>query len=462
MPQMRTISVSLRLTAWFGAIFLIGWLLFGAAMWFTLKHTLSEERHQTLERRLDRLQELLRHDQISSTTGTVVHDFAAATGNGLISVTSMDGASVLPPASAAASSFPWPRPIPQKEEQFRYVRSGNQFYWVLQRPTSIGSTQVVLAAAAPASGNLLVLDQFSHGLLLSAPVLLIVSMAGGYWISRRALLPVDRITSAARLIGIRNLAERIPVTASRDEIQRLAETCNEMLDRIETSMQRQNRFTADASHELRGPLSIIRVGAEVALLKPILDPELTESLQQIVIESEKAAKLLDALLLLARADAEAATFAFENVELNALVERTCTKALPFARDREIDLQIAPLPTEDSMTLAHSPSLERILWVLIDNALKYTHPGGRVDVTLRPVNASVEIEVKDTGVGIEGSDLPFIFDRFYRADPSRSESEGNGLGLSIAQWLAGIHDGTITVRSKPGHGSAFTLTLQKAE
>jgi len=239
-------SISLRLTIWFGGIFFLGWLLFGTAMWINLKSTLKNERYQTLSRRVDRLQQLLTKtkDEKEADRNEDFADFARATGNGLAEVFRADGQLAFPSPSVAASAFKWPTIRSGDSERFLHIDSGDQPYWVLVRPYSLGGRALFLLAAAPEAGNLVVLQRFWEGLLASAPILLMISSAGGYWVSRRALKPVDRITATARSISIRNLSERLPVASTGDELQRLAETCNAMLQRLESAVSQIKQFTA--------------------------------------------------------------------------------------------------------------------------------------------------------------------------------------------------------------------------
>jgi len=457
----RPISISLRLTIWFGVVLLSGWLLFGATMWFGLKHSLTAERHQTLDRRIDRLEELLARDNglHDSIRYDDFHDFASATGNGLVEIFHTSGTLYWHAPTAAADSFPWPALTDLNRAKFLHVNAKGQPYWVLQRPSHIGSEPVVIAAAAPESGNLLLLNRFRSALIVSAPVLLLIAMAGGYWISRRALRPVDRITAAARSIGIRNLSERLPVTHSSDELQRLAETCNAMLERLEVAVRKLKQFTADASHELRGPLSLTRTIAEVAQRQPNTDEESRASFQEIANASANAAKLLEDMLELARTDAEPLDIALESVELSPIVEDVCSMARKLAQQRGIRVTLVVKAPQAMTVLGHAPSLRRMIWILLDNAIKYTPASGCIDVSLRDGNGTAILEVADTGIGISESDLPHIFDRFYRADPSRSEVEGSGLGLAIAKWIADLHHAQIHVQSRRDIGSAFTLIFQ---
>ena len=451
-------SISLRLTLWFGGIFFLGWLLFGAAMWFNLQSTLTGERFQTLSRRIDRLQDLLRKTQGEQEEDRHqdFQDFAHATGSGLNEVFRVDGSRAFPSPSSAARTFPWPAVKSGGSERFSHVTSAGQTYWVLVRPFSLGSQSLYLMAAATEAGNLLVLNRFLIGLLASAPILLLVSSAGGYWVGRKALQPVDRITSTVQSISIGSLSERLRVANTGDELQRLAETCNAMLARLDSSVTRIKQFTADASHELRAPLSFTRTVAEVALRNPHIDPESRQAFQEIVDEGAKAAVLLGDMLTLARADSDYCDLLWERVDLASVIENVCEKARPLAEERHLSIS-ASLGTDQPVNvMGDFPTLRRLLWILVDNALKYTPAPGHIDVILSTSPAEATVLVRDSGMGIAQSDLPFIFDRFYRADPSRSRVEGSGLGLSIAKWIAEMHKARLTVVSEENKETTFRI------
>ena len=336
--------------------------------------------------------------------------------------------------------------------------SAGQSYWVIARPFALPGQSLVLLAAAPEAGNLVILQNFRRGLLTSVPILLLISSFGGYWMSRRALMPVDRITLAARSITIGNLSQRLPVSNSGDELQRLAQTCNAMLQRLDAAVGQIKRFTADASHELRGPLSFTRTVAEVALRNPNTDIDSRQAFEDIVEESAKAADLLEGMLTLARADSNSVDSVLEPVDLGAVVREACTLARPLAEERNLTLSVSTAPTSLVKVSGDFSSLRRLLWILLDNALKYTPAPGQIDVALGSVSGRATLTVRDSGIGISPSDLPHIFDRFYRADPSRSQVEGNGLGLAIAKWIADLHHADLFVDSAQEKGSAFRVVF----
>lgn len=452
-------SISSQLTIWFSSVLFLTLALFGAIMWLNLDHTLIVGRERTLDRRAERLGELLRATQSEppAVRANKFQTFADATGGGLIQVFQMNGTPELPSASAA-DSFPWPKFAATRYDRFEEVSVSGQPYLVLTRPFSAGATPLILRVAAPLEGNRPILRAFSVGLLWTAPALLVLSALGGYTLSRRALKPVDQITEAARSITLSNLSERLPVPTTGDELQRLSETHNAMLARLETAVNEIKRFTSDASHELRSPLSFVRTVAELALRNSQADPASRAAFEEIVEECGKAGRLLEDMLTLARADAGHAQMVFEPVDVSELVAAVCDKARPLAAAREHTLTLRLENVRSATVWADYSSLRRLVWILIENALKYTPSQGSVQATVKDGDGEVIVAVEDNGIGISAQDLPHIFERFYRADPSRSQVEGTGLGLAIAKWIVDAHHARIWVKSTGECGSVFQVAF----
>lgn len=453
-------SISLRLTTWYSAIFFAALVLFGVVMWFVLRSTLTDSRSRTLERRAERLSDLLR-DTEGEPLDQRAHRFQAfadATGGGLIEVFHANGARALPSPSPDSRSFPWPRIAPAGPDRFSEVNFQGQPYRVLARPFSSDLGALVLCMAAPLENNLILLHTFTAGLLWTVPALLALSALGGYSLSRRALRPVDRITAATRSLSLSNLSARLPVPNSRDELQRLSETHNEMLARLESAVNEIKRFTADASHELRNPVSLVRTTAELALRNRRIDPDSRRAFEEIVAECGKANRLLKDMLTLARADAGHSRLAFEPVDLVEVVRAFSQKGLLLAEERGHTLAIDFDASRHATVFGDYASLHRLLWILLDNAAKYTPPPGSIRLKLAVGGKRAVLTVEDNGIGISAGDLPKIFDRFYRADMSRSQVEGTGLGLSIAQWIANVHGANISAESREQQGSVFRIAF----
>lgn len=296
------------------------------------------------------------------------------------------------------------------------------------------------------------LSRFLRRLLTFAPFALLLASGIGYWISIRALSPVDRITWAAKQISARNLSARLDVPPSGDELQRLTETLNQMLERIEQAMDRITRFSADASHELRTPITVMRTRVELALRRPRTAAENHHTLEQLHAELVRSSDLLDSLMLLARADSGAEQLHIAPANIEDALKDALAQLSPLAGERSISLHSAT-PDHPIWIAGDRQLLQRLLLILIDNAVKYTPAFGQVSIELATTQGMATVSVKDTGIGIADGDLPHIFDRFYRADKSRTRQPGGtGLGLSIGRWIAEAHGGSIQVESQLGAGS----------
>src|ERR1700730_3778339 len=332
-------------------------------------------------------------------------------------------------------------PIPDAASPSIYnLRIRGKLLRVLVSEVKLRANTYRVQVAAPMADFYRALNQFKWVVLMLSPILLLLASAGGYWMSRRALTPVDDIIYEAQNINSKNLSKRLRVSQSGDELQRLSETLNSMLERLEASFNRITQFTADASHELRTPLAFMRTTTEVSLRTSHDVSEYREAQLQILDELEKTSDLVEKLMLLARADAGVETLQRSRVNLADSLREACKQGRTLAEAKQVtfqeDIVKAPLIVEGD-----SDGLRRLCLILIDNAVKYTPPQGLITVSLMSSNEFAVVEVRDTGIGIAAEDLPYIFDRFYRADKARSrELGGVGLGLSIARWEAEAHGG----------------------
>jgi heavy metal sensor kinase len=326
-----------------------------------------------------------------------------------------------------------------------------------QRVT-IGSHTLALGVAEPQRKFAGVLGAFTRVLLLSMPAVLALAIICGVWLGRRALAPVARITDQARSISERSLSARLAVPDSRDELQTLSETLNDMLARIEQSFLRTKQFTADASHELRAPLTLIHTAAQHALRRERSPDDLSEGMRKILREAQRTTTLIDDLLLLARGDAGHETAALQAMDAAPLLRDTADHAAVLGASKGIDVRLEMM-AESLRVNADEAQLRRLLLILVDNALKYTPSGGRVTIAASGGPTAVTISVADTGPGIADVDLPHVFERFWRADQVRSrESGGAGLGLSIARQIAERHGAILDAHSEVGQGSVFMLRM----
>jgi heavy metal sensor kinase len=305
------------------------------------------------------------------------------------------------------------------------------------------------------------LREYSLYLAVLLPLALLLTTTAGYWLSRRALAPVEEIRQQAEAIDPADLTARLQVPPTDDELARLAQTLNAMLSRIEGGFRSIEQFTADASHELRAPLALIITAGEVSLRKQRTAEELAEVLRRVISEARHMSKLVENLLDLARGDARRRHSEPVPTNVVPMLRELCSELRPRAEAKSLHLT-ASLPEHEVWIPAESTQIRRLILILIDNAIKYTEAGS-IHLSLVEENQQVVIKVEDTGIGIEQSAIPHVFDRFWRADKVRSRSEGGaGLGLSLASQIVQRHGGTIFVESNVDQGTAFTVKLDTAE
>jgi signal transduction histidine kinase len=308
------------------------------------------------------------------------------------------------------------------------------------------------------------LSKFRTSVLLVIPLALLCAALGGYWLSGRAFAPVGEIISAVRSINDQSLSLRLRVPVTGDEIQLLSETLNGMLGRVEASFRQVTELTANASHELRTPATIIRTAAEVALLntRPTVE-SYRKALLQISAEAEKNTHLLESLLLLARGDAGVQSLNLVDVNLKQSLGKALAACRYLAEAKQIRLTLHS-HTSEPRVFADPVQLNRLWLLLLDNAVKYTPPGGIVTVRVqRSQEGPFFCEITDTGIGIDEADLPKIFHRFFRASNARAQTEvGSGLGLAMVGWIADAHHATVNVSSELGKGSVFRICFPVQE
>lgn len=293
-------------------------------------------------------------------------------------------------------------------------------------------------------------------MIIGIPTSIGATIILGYFMAKKSLRPVDQIRRAAVKISSSNLDERIDIKGRKDELSRLAETFNAMINRLKEAFQRVNQFSIDVSHELKTPLTILKGETEVALRKERANEEYKKLLESNLEEIDRMSRIIDDLLLLSKADSKDMKLNVENISLRDLLADVCMNMKVVAANKGVDLAVNELA--DVRFIGDELKLRRMLLNIIENGIKYTHQGGVVSVTSSTDDGYAFITVKDNGVGISKDDLKYIFDRFYRADRSRKRESGSGLGLSISKWIAEAHKGSIEVESQLSAGSQFSIKL----
>lgn len=458
---MKPKSFGARLAAWYFAVIALGLSIFGVGAWFAMRASLYHSVDESLRDRIQGVKHFM-DEQISALSVNEIRDefrehSVLGPGGDLFQVCDEHGTWLY-------------RSQPLENSQVS-VRHPDQLgiapilenVRVDKTPLRMASARVLVdghpysvQVAAPMGEFLESLDRFRWTLIVFIPIVLLASSAGGYWVSRRALRPVGQITATARSISIQNLSDRLSVPQTGDELQRLSETLNEMLGRLNDSIRRITQFTADASHELRAPIALIRTTAELTLGRPRLPEEYEQAMKEVLVESERTTRLLESLLTLARGDSGIENPELIPMDLSAALGDAVAEGRRFAEEKEIALH-CEIPYAAMEINGDPDAMRRVFLILIDNAVKYTEAGGDVRISLHASDGWAEAVVADTGIGITKDDQARIFDRFWRVDKVRSRDAGGvGLGLSIAHWAVHQHGGRISVESESGQGSVFRV------
>ncbi len=443
-------SIRFRLTFWYSAILLAGLLLFSGGLWLAVRYELLSSTDKKLAQDVQGIGAVLEEEEGVGGPAQLREELAeyvrAAPGGALLRVRDDGGRELLPGSRLLPGGAP-----------FGLYATTPQGYRATAALLQIHGRQFVVEASAPLTDVDRMLAQFRNLLFFAIPLVVLIAIGGGYWISRQALAPVDELRNAAQRISVENLSDRLPVPHTGDELQRLAETWNQMLHRLQSSVQRIVNFTADASHELRTPISVILTTAELALRRDRDIGHYREALTGIVVEAQRMTTLTEDLLSLARADDRGSRLALELLDASELARAVVDEETPSANEKQIQLTTAleePIPG----LRANRAALRRLLLILLDNAVQHTPAGGLIELAGAKHPNGVMLAVRDNGNGISPEDLAHIFDRFYRADKSRNRANGSGLGLSIAQSIARMHGTQIHAESSLGGGSRFYFVL----
>jgi heavy metal sensor kinase len=459
---MKKLSIGLRLTLAYLLIFAVAQLIFGLGMWIILRQNLYDIANDTLEGQIDDLQHFLeaqrRDASLAKLREEITETYVLEHSGDYLQIRDELGDWIYRAAFLEQNNTRVPDSHELAKPFFEDREIGGRRFRFLSAIVEVHGRRFMVQTGIPEGDILRTLDSFRRNLLLSALVILPLASGTGFWLSRKALAPVDAITRTARSINAGNLNSRLENLSTGDELQRLSDTLNEMLARIESAFQRVSQFTADASHELRTPISLMRAEAEIALRKSRDEAEYQEALQHILFEAERTSTLIEELLALARADAARESLDIRRLNLRETVQTVVNNWRQVIAAHRLNLT-ERLDDHDLFIAGDKTALVRLSNILLDNAVKYTPISGTIEIGLHKDNGHAVLSVKDTGIGISDDDQPKIFERFYRADKARSrELGGAGLGLAIAHWIVEQHRGSIAVKSSLGNGSLFVVLL----
>ena len=464
-----TLSIRAKLTVWYVGVLAVITLSFTAASWWLSTQSVLRAIDTSLQARVEGVRAFLENPHTTLTVESLRDEFEEyaelTRGEALLDVVDSSGVVLCRPSIAA-----WPELVAAVAPAMApsEVRPEDRVLGGL--PFRVASAQLAahdrgyrVTVAAPMKPAYEALNRFHRLLLGLLPFLIVLAGAGGYWISRRALAPVDRVTRAVQAITVQNLDRRLAVPRTDDELERLAETFNHVLERLEVAVADIVRFTADASHELRTPVSLIRMTAELALRREREPEDYRRALAEIGTHARQMSELVNDLLALARTDAGLEPHGTSSVDVSHVAAHASDDMNDLAAARSVTIN-ASLPKEPICLAGDEASLERLLRILLENAVKYSRPGGEVSLVVQPRGSDgagrVVIEVSDQGIGFEYSERSRLFERFYRGSRARQHApDGTGLGLAIADAIVKQYRGTIDIASaENANDSGCTVTV----
>jgi len=462
---MSPLPIRLKLTLWHFFLFASAAVLICMASYWMLQRSLDATEYHDLQERAEDVQLILAHAGPGSSLEQLRTDFAAFYtykddgkylqvrddhGNWLFRSRRLKAADPL---------LPSPEQLPAVGLIAEF-HQGDDLVRVLSYSVTVNGRKYAVQTGLSLDRSLLLLTRFRTNMLLLTPAVILLAGIGGYFMSRKALRPVALLAAEAQRIDERNLHHRLPVPKAKDELSTLSCTLNNMLERIDKAFASVRTFTGNASHELRTPISLLRTEIEVALYRPRDTEEYRAILGRLHAETIRMTSLVENLLSLARADGGAETIVLAPMRLQAILDQVAETWRNATLQAMLDFRVE-MPETDLFVLSDASGIRRMLSILLDNACKYTPPGGTVTLRANAIGSRTEISIQDSGIGIDHAYKERIFDRFFRIPTNGPLPSGSGLGLSLAKWIAECHNTELCLESTPGDGSCFSFSLQNS-
>jgi heavy metal sensor kinase len=460
---MNARSLSFRLVAWYAGVLTIVFVLLGTLTFLLVRHYLETNILDTQARRAHQIADTL-VAAIGRTGEAAVGDeiedlYSPEANDRFLRVTREDGHVVYASGKPTDRSFDpnrVPAPSLTRAGEFnRKEQIAGGALLVAAVSHSVGEHRYFVEVGISSAGTEATLNDVLMMLAVGLPVAVIIAVAGGFILVRRALVPVDRIARKAQEITQHNLSERLPVVRTGDELERLSVSVNHMISRLEDAIRSSKRFVADASHELRTPLTVLRGELESLAQEPERKGQTTETFGSMLEEVTRLSGIVEGLLALSRLDAGEAQAEWVQFDLAELAATTADQMSLLAEDKNIT--VACEATNGITVRGDRARLKQVIVNLLDNAIKYTPRGGTVRLQVARQDGYAVLDVADDGIGIPDDALPHVFKRFFRVDDSRSRERGGaGLGLSIVQSICTAHGAEVEVSSVLGKGSRFRV------
>jgi heavy metal sensor kinase len=460
-------SIRRKLISLYVGLLTVIFICFGAYIYWGFQQFLIHALEQTLTRRAQQIASTILEELPARgepyVAGEIQARYAPELNERVIRITDAGHRILYASKNAGLLSSSWPGPArqdgkPAYREEFR---PGEPPLRVVAVNHRLGNGAVyTVEVGAPENDITTALRGLLATLAIGFPVLIGLSILGGYSLLGRALSPVDEIVRAAERITFRNLSQRLPIPSTGDEFERISQALNRMIQRLDEAFQIANRFSADASHELRTPLTIIRGELEVFAQSSSLTPEMAGRIGDVLEEVERLARIVEGLLLVSRLDAGETQMKPEALDLGEMANSIADQMEPLSEDKRLVMKREISP--DIRVEGDQVRLRQVVVNLLDNAIKYTPVGGTILVRVRAEADRAILEIVDTGIGISPAALPHVFDRFFRsAEAKAGRIEGTGLGLAIVQSIVEAHGGTVVAERKDSGGTVVRVGLPLA-
>jgi heavy metal sensor kinase len=456
-------TLAFRLTLWYAGIFTVSSFVAFLLFYTLITSFIRERTDQELLGQVNRFSALLAADGVEAVKTTAVIEAQAAGVKKVFFRLLTQGGQVF-----SSSNMSYWKDISIDEDAITQLLKGDRpVFATVSIPGRQEEVRILYALISPSIilqvGQAMesysrFLDAFQRIFILTMTFLIVVAAGVGWFMARRAVSGVEAVTRTAQKISGGTLEERVPVKTRGDEIDQLATTFNQMLDRIQTLLTEIKEMSDNIAHDLRSPITRIRGTAEVTLTTGKSLGDYENLAASTIEECDRLLSMINTMLLISKAEAGVDKLLREEIDFAMLTREACELFEPSAEDQGVTLNC--MVPDGARVFGDARMFQRMLSNLLDNAIKYTPSGGRVTVSLMETDARAQVSVQDTGCGISPADLPRIFERFYRCDQSRSKP-GIGLGLSLARAIARAHGGDITAASNPGQGSTFTVTLPRS-
>ena len=456
-------SLKTRITVWYISLSTLILVCLGVALYLIISHSMMNERRSLIAQDLEKIPHVAQrygNRGVNRLLDEAQEEIPLKPSEEFVQIFGANGESIATSQNLKGKGLPFrPDLANSAPSQFATVAISGDAAPALLGATKIdinGQPCVVVVAASLANVRS-IQSRLMATLLLSIPAAILLSMVGGALLARQAIEPLDRMTSTAQKISADRMNERIQLEGADIELRRLAESFNEMLERLDQSFKQIRQFTADASHELRTPVTILMGETDLALNGLLDYEECRAALSSRREELQRMSRIIDDLLTLSQFDHSQQMLHRTPLDFSDLVIEVCEQQRNQARSKAVELELTR--TAPAMMEGDSSRLRQMVRNLLDNAIKYTPGGGKVTIELEQSNGSFELRISDNGIGIPSEDLPHIFDRFYRVDKARTRAEGGtGLGLSIVKQVVEAHVGKLKVRSEVGAGTVMTVVM----